>query len=129
MSTRLERRLAAKRAKQHAIRNFDGGEWEHRIQEPILMQTGQLLQGAWLNDRFSVQKYAAQNGWAKLMIRSHDSAKLGWAELQKIKTQLFGAESRCLQMFPKESELTDVANMYWLWLAPDDFIEPWEPKP
>lgn len=51
----------------------------------------------------------------KMMIRRNDAEPIReWTSLQKIKTQILGAERVAIQVFPKESELVDVANMYWL---------------
>lgn len=39
-----------------------------------------------------------------------------WAEKQQIKNELFGKESVAIEVFPKESELVDQADMYHLWV-------------
>jgi hypothetical protein len=51
-------------------------------------------------------------------IRNLNSTDIPWAEKQKIKNELFGTERIAIEVFPKESELVDAANMYHLWVLP-----------
>ncbi|MGR9527665.1 DUF7694 domain-containing protein (plasmid) [Priestia megaterium] len=39
-------------------------------------------------------------------------------EKQRIKNEIFGEEYTAIEVFPKESELVDEANMYHLWVLP-----------
>lgn len=39
-----------------------------------------------------------------------------WATIQDIKNQIFGDEVEAVEYYPKESELFDVANVYWIWI-------------
>lgn len=39
-----------------------------------------------------------------------------WAEKQRIKNEIYGEEVTAIEVFPKESELVDHANMYHLWV-------------
>lgn len=39
-----------------------------------------------------------------------------WSEKQMFKNELFGKESVAIEVFPKESELVDKAEMYHLWV-------------
>ena len=95
-STRLERRLAARRAKQNFIKN-NWGEWVHRFKPQFLdgvpIPHNQInMTQAWLNRIFSVQEIGLRKGWVRLMIRRHDSMPIGWAELQRIKNELLRKE-------------------------------------
>ena len=54
-----------------------------------------------------------------LWIRRHDSKPIGWTQLQRIKNEILGDEQLAIQVFPKESNLVDQANMYHLWSFPD----------
>ncbi len=66
------------------------------------------------NDRKVIGRPARQ-----VMIRRSDSAPIySWSDMQRIKNEIFGEEVEALQMFPKESELVDVANLYWMWVLP-----------
>lgn len=122
ISTRIERRLAAKSAKKNFIKN-NWGEWEHRIKPrydsgtlPIPAPNG-LVQ-AWCNGIFAVQEYD-KGGWLYLMIRRHDQKPIGWAEMQRIKNELYDPETIGIQVFPRESKLINDCNMYWMFLVPD----------
>ena len=50
-----------------------------------------------------------------LWIRRHDSKPLGWTQLQRIKNEILGEDQLCVQVFPKQSDVVDQANMYHLW--------------
>lgn len=54
----------------------------------------------------------------KAMVRQHDGLpiKNHWREMQNIKNAIFGREAEAVEFYPKESELVDVANVYWLWV-------------
>ena len=51
-----------------------------------------------------------------LWVRRHDKQPMGWAELQRIKNELFGPEFLAIEVYPRQSKLIDAANMYHLWL-------------
>lgn len=57
-------------------------------------------------------------------IRNADNTDISWAEKQRIKNELFGKESIAIEVFPKESELVDQANMYHLWILPTEMNLP-----
>jgi len=53
----------------------------------------------------------------KVMIRRSDSQPIhSWADLQRIKNEIFGDEKTAIEVYPPQDELTDVANLYWLWV-------------
>jgi hypothetical protein len=63
-----------------------------------------------------------QTDWGEVehaAIRNLNSTDISWAEKQKIKNELFGTERIAIEVFPKESELVDAANMYHIWLLPE----------
>lgn len=128
MSTRIERRLAAKLSRRRDIKANGGGEWEHRISEDngMLVNAPKGMTDGWVNNRFAVQLYREKNGWRKVMVRSHGSDAVHWREMQRIKNELFGVERMAVQVMPKESELVDTCNMYWMFLAPSDYRPEWE---
>lgn len=83
------------------------------------------------NGQFIVQVFEANNIWnaKRAMIRWLDARpEIPWATLQRIKNDLFGEETLALEVFPKESNKIDVANMYWLWILPSSFDCPIEVK-
>jgi hypothetical protein len=60
----------------------------------------------------------------KAMIQRHDDAVFPdhWRELQNIKNEIFGREAVAIEYFPAESELSDRANIYWLFILPADSL-------
>jgi len=52
----------------------------------------------------------------KVMCRDIGSSKLGWADLQKIKNEIFGLDAWGIQYLPPQKEVVDQANMYWFYL-------------
>jgi len=45
-----------------------------------------------------------------------------WSEIQRIKNELFGDEAVGIEFYPKESELVDEHNIYWLWVMPSNLL-------
>lgn len=59
----------------------------------------------------------------KVMIQRHDDAPIHqWSELQHIKNVIFGKETVAIEYYPKQSELIDMANIYWLWIYPEGVL-------
>ncbi|MGM0806493.1 MAG: DUF7694 domain-containing protein [Bacillota bacterium] len=59
-------------------------------------------------------------------IRNGDNTDIPWGEKQRIKNEVFGTERVAIEVFPKESELVDAANMYHLWILPEDMELPFK---
>lgn len=73
-------------------------------------------------NRFVVQVRSVQTDWGLVehaCIRNADETDIPWADKQRIKNEIFGRESTAIEVFPKESELVDKANMYHLWILHD----------
>lgn len=83
---------------------------------------------AWTNNVYSVQLYLCVSEWGPidhLMIKRHDdAASRSWADMQRIKNELFGPERVAVEVYPPVSELVDQANMYHLWILPVGFRLP-----
>mgnify|MGYP006948432088 CR=1 FL=1 len=45
-----------------------------------------------------------------------------WSEMQKIKNEIFGPETVAIEYYPAQSELTDMANIYWMFIYPSDVL-------
>jgi hypothetical protein len=60
-----------------------------------------------------------------LWIRRHDGKMTNsWSELQRIKNELTHSERTAVQVYPKESQLVDEANMAHLWVYPENYNLP-----
>lgn len=42
-----------------------------------------------------------------------------WREKQRIKNEIFGKDACAIEVFPKEEELVDEANLYHIWVLHD----------
>lgn len=60
----------------------------------------------------------------KAMVQRHDDKPIPnhWSEMQAIKNFLFGRDATAIEYYPPVRELEDVANIYWLWVLPDDVL-------
>lgn len=119
---RHERRALMSITKK-TMNNKAWGEWEHRYdpvrRPPPYIKVSEGLANCWVNNLFSVQEY--QSGpWHRIMIRRHDTARVVWAEMQRIKNEIFGEHRIAIEVFPRQSDLVDSANMYWFFLVPQD---------
>ena len=78
---------------------------------------------------------AYRNDWIAVLVRSVHSdlldvmvdhaairtamcAEFGWRELQRIKDEIFGKDRMAVQVYPRQVELVDAADMYHLWVFP-----------
>ena len=77
------------------------------------------LRACWRNNVFAVQAFA-RDGATHLAIRRHDGAEIGgWSDLQRIKNELAGPDRVAVEIYPRESELEDAANMRHLFVLPE----------
>jgi hypothetical protein len=103
--------------------------WEYRDASKVQAPRGELRDGErWLascfvNNRYSVQvsEVATEGGViVHLWIRRHDGDMArSWADLQRIKDELVGADRVAVEVFPPRDEIVDQANMAHLWVYPD----------
>lgn len=71
------------------------------------------------NKNYAVMSREINCEWGRVehvCIRNKDSTDIPWSEKQRIKNELFGKDVVAIEIFPKESELVDEANMYHLWI-------------
>jgi hypothetical protein len=62
----------------------------------------------------------------KVYVEAHACGRdVFWKDLQRIKNEIFGPQALAVQYYPRESELVDVVNVYWLFVYPDG----WLPEP
>ena len=60
----------------------------------------------------------------KAMIQRHDDQPIPyhWSQLQAIKNEIFGPETTAIEFYPAESQLMNDANIYWLWVLPEQAL-------
>lgn len=75
----------------------------------------------WTNSRYQVLRREIDGGaMIYLSIKRLDQKPIrSWRDLQRIKTELVGAECEGVELFPAESRVTDTANQYHLWVLTD----------
>lgn len=83
------------------------------------------------NSRWMIFVYGKASTWlgeaTLVMIRSTANAWKpptghSWSDFQRIKDEMFGAEAQAVEFYPRQSDLVDQVNVYWLWILA-------EPKP
>jgi hypothetical protein len=79
---------------------------------------------AFRNNRYTVMIFdnsPTSHGPAiRVMVQKLDNTPImfHWREMQKIKNEVFGAETVAVEYYPAESELHDTHNIYWMWIYP-----------
>ncbi|CEG25989.1 DUF7694 domain-containing protein [Bacillus sp. B-jedd] len=120
---RAERRRAARRFEP-------GPPWiKHATPSIQLLANGWFaeVERVYSNREYAVLIRTADTEWGPVehaAIRNVASSDITWAEKQRIKNEIFGPERIAIEVFPKESELVDEANMYHLWVLPEGMTLP-----
>lgn len=77
----------------------------------------------WINNIYQVEERAAEvvaEGWPRMIwlsIKRRDREPIhDWRDLQRIKSELVGAECEAVELYPAESRVVDTANQYHLWV-------------
>lgn len=93
----------------------------------LILHTIKEIKEAYVSNETSVQvsffNHDKYGEITHLWIRRHDGKPLGWTQLQRIKNEIVGDDQLAVQVFPKESNKVDQANMYHLFTFPDFGIE------
>jgi hypothetical protein len=60
----------------------------------------------------------------KVMIQNHHNTPIHhhWSQIQAIKNELFGEEVTAVEYYPRQSDLLDTHNIYWLFIYPDGIL-------
>ncbi len=128
-SNRQERRAAAAMAR--TAKPGDWGDWERRTFAPDQVRNTVMARMlcAYVNRVYSVQVYECEveelGIVTHLALRRHDTLMpRAWSDLQRIKDELVGPERVAVEVFPKRTQLVDVANMAHLWVFPEGYELP-----
>lgn len=123
--SKRQRRLEAQRLLKQPETKFE------QLRLSDFEQVPKGMTRAYGNNRYTVMVYdlcRTTHGTAiQVLIQSHadEPIKNHWAEIQRIKNELFGNETMAIEYFPAESELVDNHNIYWIFIYPAGVI----PKP
>jgi len=115
MTTRERRRKEIRRLKRAGSPQFievQKDEWENPPQGlSRLYKNNEYL--VFIFDRI-LDPYGYRS--TKVMVRHNAARPVGWAELQKIKNEIFGEEILAAQYLPPEIQLVDDATIYWFFI-------------
>lgn len=119
MMNRQERRAAESEGRRLTKKGWS--PWEAMtLPDPEKYPTLRNVFEVWKNNCYIVQVALEKTEWGavrRLMIRRNDGEPTrSWADMQRIKNDLCGPEEVGLEVFPRESELVDDANIYHLWV-------------
>lgn len=128
---KIEQQYATKAAKGVAIAATSNKwtEWEEATPEQLSESKLNLLSAFW-NNRYSVQVnqgvFIPEIGVCyRIMIRDNLARPIhNWHDFQRIKNELFGEEFEAIELYPKQSQLVDDANIYHLWILPQGYQSP-----
>lgn len=93
------------------------------IERGIQMPRG--MNRIWKNNMYIVQEFLKPGGITLLMVRRNDAAPMrSWSDMQRIKNELMGTDRVAVEVYPREEDVVDQANMYHLWVFPEGFALP-----
>lgn len=117
-----KRRLAAQREFKKPVTKFE------QVDLAVHHFLPKGMTRAYRNTRYTVMVFdntpTTKGDAIKVLIQKHDNLPIigHWAELQKIKNEIFGEETTAVEYYPAKSKLVDEANIYWLWIFPDGIL-------
>jgi hypothetical protein len=86
----------------------------------------------WCSRKYLVQVYAEVDGVLRASINRTTmradgrwEENLTWDELQEIKRQIGRADSYAIEVFPRDSDIVNVANMRHMWILPEPLSIGW----
>ena len=81
------------------------------------------------DDEYIVEIHRTSCHWGdsiRLSITRIDKSPIhSWRDLQRIKDQVAGEDRTAIEIYPKKKDVTDTANIYHLWILPEDFELPY----
>jgi len=122
MISKRQRRLAAKKEFKKPVTKFSPID----IDKASFVPKG--MTRAYRNTRYIVMVFdnhdTSHGHVIRVMVQKHDDTPITghWSELQKIKNEIFGSETVAVEYYPKESQLLNDYNIYWLWIFPDGVL-------
>lgn len=91
------------------------------------------IEAVYANDTYIVEKYRVHPDTCcnyRLAIKRWDKQPIhNWTDLQHIKNTIAGPERMAVEVYPRDSELVDTANIYHLWIMYEDEELPWKLVP
>ena len=115
---RERRKLLAVARKRR--RRGQWGAWKTRTFPPGSAGSGWAAQftTAHVNRVFSVLDRTHPCGARHLAVSSLSGVRPSWTEMQRIKTEIAGADATAIEVYPPEGEVVDDADMFHIWVVP-----------
>lgn len=94
------------------------------LDDAVFIPTG--MTRALRNNRYTVMIYdntkTTKGTATKVLIQNHFDSPIHrhWAEIQRIKNEIFGKETTAIEFYPSEETLIDDFNIYWIWIFPNN---------
>ena len=129
IGTREQRRLAVKWEREA----YKSGRWQpwERLPPTFAMRSsdGWCGEVEWLarNWLYLVMVRPIATAWGPvqhLAIRTASNLEPPWRDKQRIKNELFGEDAVAVEVMPPAAEIVDEADMYHMWVLPEDFALP-----
>jgi len=82
----------------------------------------EFITRAYMNNRYVVMISDNQKIGNKIAIRAmiqrHDDKPIPnhWKEIQGVKNEIFGLEEVAVEFYPRQRQVVDDANIYWIWI-------------
>lgn len=122
MNQDRQRRILAKKEMKKPVTKFMQIDLEAASNVPKGMTR------SFKNNRYIVMIYdntkTTHGDAISVLIQKLDNTPIlgHWKEIQKIKNEIFGKETTAVEYYPKESELIDDHNIYWIWIYPEGVL-------
>ncbi len=75
-------------------------------------------------ETYSAQVLEVSSNIVHLKIRRHDGQAItcSWEVLQRIKSEMLGADALAIEFYPPESNVVNESNLRHLWIFPESII-------
>lgn len=121
------RQLKKQSAKQPAVMTeIPAAEWPDGVRDVKLFK-------AWRSNRYLAQAFQEKDGIIRLSVNktvllsnNQWDDGLSWDELQLIKRQCGYGHQMAVEIYPKDVDVVNIANMRHLWILPQDLSFGWK---
>lgn len=116
MITKRQKRLAVQKELKKPVTSFE------QLDLSLASHIPKGMTRAYRNTRYTVMVYdnakTTKGEAIQILVQKHDGMTINnhWAEMQKIKNEIFGEEVTAVEYYPAESQLINTHNIYWMWI-------------
>ncbi|EEZ5248821.1 hypothetical protein DDM32_004372 [Escherichia coli] len=100
-------------------------QWSVRCHDP-------KRSNVWANSYFLVQEFQEENGVIRLTVNTTSIGSFGrwkdgisWDALQEIKSAVGYGDRDAVEIYPRDYDVVNVANMRHLWITPEPISFAW----